>query len=268
MKIVFICVNYNNSNITKNYILNVLKISSNFDVKIVVVDNSSFEDDLECLRNSIVDLDINKDRLILIESKYNLGYFKGLNLGIEWALKNEHPQFIVIGNNDLEFYDDFLLNLMSLDINANELVIAPDIITREGIHENPHLIQRMSFIRKLKLEIYFSCYFVARIITLFYSTERKHKSIDLERKYIHMGIGALYVLTPFFFHHFNKLWDYVFLYGEEAILAGQVNSVNGKIVYEPSLKCYHNESSTTSKLPTKNKYKITQKSFGIYKKYL
>ena len=83
-----------------------------------------------------------------------------------------------------------------------------------------------------------------------------------------MGIGALYVLTPNFFNHFDKLWEDVFLYGEEAILTGQVNSVNGKIWYEPSLKCNHDESASTSKIGTKKKYKIIQNSYKIYKKYL
>jgi len=83
-----------------------------------------------------------------------------------------------------------------------------------------------------------------------------------------MAIGAVYILSRNFFKYFNKLWDKVFLYGEEAILASQIESVNGKIIYEPTLKCYHNESSTTSKIIYKEKYMIIQKSYRIYRKYL
>ncbi len=143
--------------------------------------------------------------------------------------------------------------------------MAPDVITIDKIHENPHVIHKMSFFRKLKYKIYFSNYYLAKLITQFYSAERKPKAFDPEAKYIYMGIGALYVLTPHFFSHFNSLWDDVFLYGEEAVLTGQVNSVGGKIWYEPSLKCDHNESASTSKIGSKTKYKIIQNSYRFIK---
>lgn len=266
MKLVFVCVNYNNSEVTLNYISNVLGIKGDYDLKIVVVDNASNEVDVNELYQGIQVLK-NEDVVLLI-SDSNLGYFKGLNLGIKWALDNSYNQYQIVGNNDLEFFPDFLKNLEQLDVKKNELVLAPDVITIEGIHENPHVIHKMSFLRKLKYEIYFSNYYLAKLITLFYSAERKPKVYDPIKKHIHMGIGALYILTPNFFKHFDKLWDDVFLYGEEALLAGQIISVDGKIVYEPLLKCNHNESATTSKMGTKYKYKVIQSSYKIYKKYL
>jgi GT2 family glycosyltransferase len=266
MEIAFICVNYNNSKITLEYILNVIKIKQNHRVKIIVVDNASDIKDVNQLETDIENLKTNA--VLLLKSEHNLGYFKGLNLGIKCALDNGYNQFQVIGNNDLEFYNDFLDVLERIEIKDYELILAPDVITIEGIHENPHVINKMSFLRKLKSEIYFSNYYLAKLITRFYSSERKPKSFDSERKHIYMGIGALYVLTPNFFLNFDKLWDDVFLYGEEAILAGQICSVAGKIVYEPMLKCNHNESATTSKMETKYKYKIIQSSYKIYKKYL
>lgn len=266
MKAAFICVNYNNSKVTMDYIFNVIEINKTHDVKIIVVDNASQEDDLHNLSIHITDL--KNENVILLKSNSNLGYFKGLNLGIKWALLNGYNQYQIVGNNDLEFFPDFLNNLEHLELKKNELILSPDIITIEGIHENPHVIYRMSFLRKLKYDIYFFNYYLGKLITKFYSAERKPKAFDPERKYIHMGNGALYVLTPNFFLHFDKLWDDVFLYGEEAILAGQVISVDGKILYEPLLKCNHNESSTTSKMESKHKYKVIQSSYKIYKKYL
>lgn len=266
MKVVFICVNYNNSKVTLDYILNVMKIQYNYDLKIIIVDNASQENDFNNLEKKINALKYKN--VILLKSHTNLGYFKGLNIGIKWALENGYNQYQIIGNNDLEFHSDFLVILKNLDLKANELVLAPDVITTNGIHENPHVINKMSFMRKLKYEIYFFNYYLAKIITKFYSAERKPKVFDSQRKYIHMGIGALYVLTPFFFNHFDELWDDVFLYGEEAILSGQILSVDGKILYEPLLKCNHMESLTTSKMETKYKYKVIQSSYRIYKKYL
>lgn len=266
MKTAFVCVNYNNSKITLEYISNVLEIKKDFDVKIIVVDNASEKNDIDSLSSYIEDL--KNENVILLKSESNLGYFKGLNLGIKWALTNGYNEYQVVGNNDLEFFSDFLNNLEHLEVKKNELILSPDIITIEGIHENPHVIHKMSFLRKLKYDIYFFNYYLAKLITKFYSAERKPKAFDPERRYIHMGNGALYVLTPGFFLYFDKLWDDVFLYGEEAILAGQVISVDGKIVYEPLLKCNHHESATTSRMESKYKYKVIQSSYKIYKKYL
>lgn len=266
MKIAFVCVNYNNSKITQDYIFNVLKIKGKNEVKVIVVDNSSQSHDVKDLARFINNLQDN--RVMLLESKVNLGYFKGLNLGVKWAVDNGFNQYQIVGNNDIEFYDDFLINLEKIVIEEETLVLSPDVITNEGSHENPHVIYRLPFSRIIKYDIYYSNYYLARLINLFFSIERKFKAFDPESKFIHMGIGALYVLTPNFFKHFDSLWEDVFLYGEEAILAGQMKSVDGKIFYEPSLKCNHNESATTSKMPSKYKYQVIKKSYKIYKKYL
>ncbi|MES2517798.1 MAG: glycosyltransferase [Bacteroidota bacterium] len=266
MKVAFICVNYNNASISISYIENVQKIKSNNNVKIIVVDNASKEGDYKILNNYIENLQ--DDSISLIRSKQNLGYFNGLNIGIKQALNDGFNEYQIIGNNDIEFSSDFLEVLRVINLKENEMILSPDVVTTEGIHENPHVIEKISFFRWLKHEVYFSSYYIACLITLFYSAERKPKLFDSERKYIHMGIGALYVLTPNFFSKFSELWDKVFLYGEEAILSGQILSVDGKILYEPTLRCFHNESATTSKLTSKSKYKITRESYKIYKKYL
>lgn len=266
MKVAFVCVNYNNYKVTMNYIHSALNIVGSFDVRIIVVDNASRNEDLFLMEKSINEL--NGENVVLVKSSSNVGYFGGLNLGIRWALEHGYNQFQIVGNNDIIFASDFLTNLEKLELNNDELILAPDIITSDNSHENPHVVSKMSWARKLKYEIYFSNYYVARAINLFYSAERKEKAFDPNRKHIYMGIGALYVLTPFFFKHFTSLWNLVFLYGEEAILAGQIQSVSGKILYDPILRCYHEESSTTSKLQTKVKFNIIRKSYSIYKKYL
>jgi GT2 family glycosyltransferase len=238
-----------------------------YDIMIVVVDNSKDQDDFLELTKYIQNNQINNQ--VKIVKINNNGYFDALNIGIDYIDKIQYrPEYYIIGNNDITFENDFLKILKELKIENDELVIAPDVITNEKSHENPHVIDRVSIVRKLKYDLYYCHYFVAKLITKFYSTDRKLKKFDSQRKHIHMGIGALYILTPNFFIHFNKLWNEVFLYGEEAILAGQMMSVKGKILYEPNLKCFHNESTTTSKLPAKEKYLIIKSSYKKYRKYL
>src|SRR5690606_33134061 len=145
----------------------------------------------------------------------------------------------------------------------------PDVITNDGSHENPQLRNRISKFKKMSFDIYYSNYYIAKFIDIFYKTkDRKFKTYDPIRQEVYQGIGAIYILTQSFFKYFDKLWEKVFLYCEEPILSAQVRSVNGKIIYDPILKCFHNESASTSKIGSRNKYEIYRKSYRIARKYM
>lgn len=264
--VVFVCVNYNDNDVTSKYVTNVLNMKSNFNIKIIIVDNNSIIDDQIKLSNFVKNT--SNENLYLLNSDINLGYFKGLNLGIKFAFKKFNFDFLIIGNNDLIFDQDFLFELEISSYDPTVMVLAPDVYTSDGIHENPHIIKRVSFFRRTVYKIYFLNYYIAYLISLIYKPKRRYRGFITKQQYIYMGIGALYILTPNFFKHFTTLWDQVFLYGEEALLAGQVKSVNGNTLYMPSLKCLHFGSSTTSSLKTRKKYKMEQSSYNLYKKYL
>ena len=264
---IFICVNYNSSRETINYVGSIIELSDWFESRIIIVDNFSEKEEVDILSEYLYSLSDNKIKLIL--AKANLGYFGGLNIGIEYGLKNfGFDNYFIVGNNDIKFDIDFLKELKKIRISDDLLVLAPDIVTKNGIHENPHVINKISLLRKLAYRIYYTNFFVAKLIHMFYSPKRKPKAFVNESMDIRMGIGALYILTPVFFRYFSALWDKVFLYGEEAILAKQIRSVKGRIRYIHTLKCYHNESYTTSKLPARKKYEIMRKSYFTYNKYL
>lgn len=263
----FICVNYNSYEETLKYIDNVLSLSEK--TMVIIVDNSPTEGSHTIIKNYIEEKE-SHSRVKLLR-RNNKGYFQGLNDGIIYAQNELQIQntFYIVGNNDIIFREDFVENLYKIELQEKDLVLAPDIITTEGSHENPHVIERMGFLRKLKYKLYFSHFQVAKLMSKIKNpNQRPMKPYDPQRKKIYMGIGALYVLTPQFFNHFEKLTEEVFLYGEEAVFAGQISSVDGNIIYEPALVCYHNESSTTSRMDNRNKYEIIRKSYKIYKKYL
>ena len=46
MKIAFICVNYNNSNYTRDYINSALKFRNHCSLKVIIIDNASEKDDM------------------------------------------------------------------------------------------------------------------------------------------------------------------------------------------------------------------------------
>ncbi|WP_310556237.1 glycosyltransferase [Flavobacterium sp.] len=270
MKTAFVCVNYNNSKITQDYIVNVLDIKKNYDVKIIVVDNASEENDvnglsvyINCLKN---------DNVILLKSNSNLGYFKGLNLGMNYLEKSEFDYF-VIGNNDLIFDENFINNLKSKKIKNEVFVIAPNIIRLDGVHQNPHIVTKFSPIQNLYRKIFFSNYYIGIFVQFVYNKLRtklvKEDRVNNDKEQeILMGYGACYILTKSFFNIFNELDAPVFLMGEEGILANQVLSGNGVTLYCPDLIVNHHDHSSIGKVPSKTLYKFSQDSFKYYLKNL
>src|ERR1700676_135036 len=102
-------------------------------------------------------------------------------------------------------------------------VICPDIVTLDGIHQNPHVIERISRIRELVYDIYYSYYYVALLIRRLASltarfTDRTDETEWSVRRLIYQGHGACYVLGPAFFRNCAELWAPTFLMGEEFFL--------------------------------------------------
>jgi GT2 family glycosyltransferase len=73
--------------------------------KIIIVDNASSNDSLKILKETINDC-------IIIESKENLGFAGGNNLGIKYAL-HHNCDYIMLLNNDTLVKTDFLDNMLN-----------------------------------------------------------------------------------------------------------------------------------------------------------
>lgn len=270
-RFVFIAVNYNGSNFTKDYIdsINNLMIDGNDNVEIIIVDNQSEVEDFDVLKSYCSDI----NNVRIIRPGRNLGYFKGLNQGIINVDRDKHTM-LVIGNNDLTFDKDFIRNLKKINYDNDVLVIAPNITTKEGRQQNPHVIDKVSTIEKIKNNIYFKNYYFGQIFRFINQSLKRliNKPVILKNDYgqmkIKRGIGACYVLTPHFFNQFDKLDDRVFMWGEEALLSNQVESVNGFTLYDPTIKIIHHESASVSSIQSKKKYYMIKESYKVYKKYL
>ena len=270
MSISFVCINYNNNKITKDYILSVLSIKGNHQIEIIIIDNASISSDFNALISFIESL--NLDFIKLIKSSINLGYFKGLNLGLKHLEKSKND-FIIIGNNDITFDDNFLKLLIKKKILDNIFIIAPNIITKEGVHQNPHFINKFSFFQKLFRKIYFSNYYLGLILQFLFSYLRKYffrrdRSKNNLEQIIHMGYGACYILTNNFLKKFTELDSPVFLMGEEGILANQVLSASGLTLYSPDLIVNHLDHSSIKKLTSRKLYELSKTSYRYYLKNL
>lgn len=269
-KICFIAVNYNNSNHTINYIKSILLLEELDHYGIVIVDNASESSDFLMLEEYCRVL--SNAHVHLIRNELNSGYFPGLNVGLKF-IENRAYKLVVVGNNDLTFQSDFLLALEQLSYDQQTFAIAPNIVSADGRHQNPHCINRVSRFRVFCYDLYFMNYYFGKLLFWTMQIFKKYtlsppKEIWREQRHIHMGIGACYVLTEEFFKAYNALDDRVFLWGEEALLAGQISRANGKTLYAPSLIVNHFENASVSKIPSIRSYEITRESYKIYREYL
>lgn len=277
MKFVFIAVNYNGATHTQNYLqsLQEATLPAGDSLEAIIVDNKSSEEDLARVKDSVALRPF--ARLIMLD--YNTGYFRGLNAGLDTCAK-DRDTLLIVGNNDLRFDADFISRLKDIRYENDVMVIAPNIITLEGRRQNPHVMVRVPTLELLKARIYFSNYYmgqagryagaVAKTLIRVVLPPRSHRKPVVEpgRMKIKRGIGACYVLTPNFFKHHKRLDDRVFLWGEEALLSHQVESVSGTTLYDPTIKVTHCESASVRFIETRERYEIVRASYRIYRKYL
>lgn len=270
MRVGYVCTNFNNSTFTVDAVRTLLS-NKRHDIRIAVVDNASgaeslgklllLENDYPCVR--------------VIQCKENVGYFRGLNVGIRY-LRNEFAgvDWMVVGNNDLEFPDNFI---DVLETNAERFrahaVVSPDVVTIEGEHQNPHVIAGISKLRELFYDLYYSNYYVAMLIqklarTLPSVSERSDEEHWQTAQPIHQGHGSCYVLTPRFFEQFSELWAPTFLMGEEYFLSKQLSDVGQQVYYDPTLQVVHHWHGSLAKLPNKARWAMARDAHREYRKYV
>lgn len=257
-----VVTNYNNSKLTIDLIES-LSTQSYQSFKLCVVDCASSEDQKSKLRTCIEQKD---DRFVLLPLTENIGYFPGINEGLRFLGGVGALDCVVIGNNDLIFPSDFCSLVRSFFLqNPHQFVLAPDIMTLTGEHQNPHVRNRISAMREKIYDLYYSSYFVAFCIgfisrCLGRLSSRGDEDTFATAGFIEQGFGAVYVLGPKFFKSFDRLESPSFLYHEEAFLTTQLSRIGERVYYDPSIRVVHVCKGSTSALQSYDKWKIASKS--------
>lgn len=267
----FVMTNYNSSEDTRNAIQSINSTIEREKYQIVVVDNNSNEESKQALKR----IETEFDNVHLILNNENVGYFKGLNLGIKYLKRNfTEIEYMVIGNNDLiypeNFYDSIINNL---SIFKKYPVISPNVVTNDGMHQNPHVISKISSFREMIYDLYYYNYFLAVCITKISKFTNKFTDRSDEKQFeiaqeIYQGHGSCYILGPVFFENFEELWAPTFLMGEEFFLSLQLKSKKFSMYYLPKISVLHTGNSSIGKVPKKEIWNISRKSHIEYRKHV
>lgn len=229
---------------------------------IIIVDNGSPNSSFEEL-NTIFE---NYEDIILIKSNENLGFARGNNIGFIYAKNTLKSDFIIMINNDtIVSQNNFLQQINKLYKKYDFAVLGPDILTIDGIHQNPFLPCEWT-INKLRLARFKQrikyCLTVLHLDELFLKKYKHQRKKVIKEDVIGANLhGACLIFSKKYIDIFDGLCDKTFLYMEEEILSLYLRHYKLISVYSPTLIIYHKEDIATKlvqKSPTKrklNKYK-------------
>lgn len=276
MVVSYIVLHYKNLKDTVNCVESLLKIvDSNH--RIVVVDNGSNDGSGEKLEEKYC----NFNQVKVLKLSENVGFSKGNNAGYQYIKKEINPDFIVISNNDVVFYqEDFENKIEEIYLETQFHVLGPDVyIPRHRDHQNP-LFKKAISIDELKNEIYQYKYYKKypkkfegrlkihilknmlcsnnKTINYLYSKFRKKEILDYRKRYNNVGLqGSCLIFSKDFIENEEKAFDpEPFLYEEEVFLFLKCQKRNYKMVYDPSIGIYHEEAASFIHSNKNNKERI------------
>lgn len=198
-------------------------------IHIVIVDNKSTDNSANLLKKTLSGQNIH-----FLQSKKNLGFANGNNLGILYAREVLHTDYVYLVNSDIEFFDENVLSETFDAVEPNIAVVAPEIINSKN---EPAYLSRLTvptvaeqkkeyFKRKLYLTIV-----KHNFLNAIYSKFKKTRNLYVPPVYdgkasrqpeISNDIwlpGCGFLLTPYYFSHYKMLYPYTFMYYEESILS-------------------------------------------------
>ena len=134
-KFAFVVLNYNSLDETYKCLESILRIKYD-NIEIVLIDNASKEQEEFVERFS----DIKDTRVHVLLSKKNVGYARGNNIGIHYAINNLNCDFVCVINPDVVVEDVNFVDTILKEFKKEKFAVSgPKIINHLGDNINPLL---------------------------------------------------------------------------------------------------------------------------------
>ncbi len=251
------------------------------DLNIVIVDNGSGNGSLEALEAYFK----NETKVTVIGSAENLGFARGNNLGIMYAVRCFRPDFIVAANSDIIFEQrDYCEQIMSIFRDRPFAILGGDITDASRTqHLNPVAIRRVYSTRYMRKQILVSDAkaWMFRLIKWLHlknlaaghygitpdaqgtagkesgqnaaTREVNGQSVAADSRVEEETEGALLhgcclIFSRLYLSKYNGFWPETFLYAEEEIVYYLALREGLRTLYSPRIGCVHKEAVTTKTL--------------------
>ncbi len=235
--------------------------------QVVIVDNSGEIDINDLNQADILEITILK--------KGNIGYLKGLGLGMKHGLQS-NPDFFVLCNPDVVF--ESALTIQDCESVIHNGVVAPYVQDLSGAAQNPNRRSKMSVSEQRIWAFMATSYTAYSVITWLKSWVKRFVGIARYRQNrlvttpesseIFLPHGSCMFVGRWLVENADFFDEDIFLWGEEAVIAGKCRENGGKVWFEPSIRVKHISHTSTGLISERNKYKIWRQSFKVYRRYL
>lgn len=272
MTMSYVVLHYKTPDVTVECLDNLIAVSSD-NSPIVVVDNGSNDGSAEMLEQRYA------NRIVLLRNNDNLGFAKGNNTGFRFVKENFHTDFVTVMNSDVIISSqDYECNISRYMNDNNLQLCGPDILTPDGRHQNPLLLQPFSswriakqmaidIVRLAMLKLHL---FERSILAVYNKSGASYhkKEPDLHNIYdcILHGSCVVYARSYVEKEDFAFL-PVTFLYGEEMILYDYCRQKGYKSGICPDAQVLHlgGKATKTDALPrNKQIFKTTQSLKSMY----
>lgn len=243
--LVFVVVlNWNGKDDTLNCLISLEKLNYT-NLEIVLVDNGSSDGTTILIQERMPHVKI-------IENEINLGFAKGVNIGIYYALQ-QGAEYILILNNDTTIDSDALLNMMKYT-SVGVGIIAPLIyydsersrIWSSGGMKHPLTYEKITKQRKSLSEDYFNQ--------------------AIERDYL---VGCAMLLSKKLIQEIGGFDERFFMYYEDSDMSLRARNAGYKLLLVPKAVVWHKVASSSGGSDSPNeRYWMARSSILFFKKHI
>ena len=263
-KLFFVILHYQNIDDTINCINSIKELNkcNQIEYKIIVIDNKSPNNtgiQLEAKYRTEKNVDC-----ILLDKNY--GFSIANNIGYKKA-KEKNADIICVINNDIIFEDKEFFNKLNENLLDYDIV-APDIINKDGQHQNP-LKEKPYSLKKAYKNLLFELFtfiivHIPMIRAWFISYNKKRNNKWMDQYYKNKKISSVSFVPFGAFIIYANNWiknedvafvSDTFMYAEEDMLGLYINKKKYKLHYDDTIHVRHLEGQSTKKI-NKDEYKL------------
>lgn len=264
----YLILHYKNIDDTIKCVESIEITSKNNSYFILIVDNGSGNGTGEKLEEIYYD----NPYIYILKTEKNLGFSGGNNIGYEYIRNNIETDYIVVTNNDIIFHQDNFFQMIHDIFQENHFyVLGPDIYVRRNMeHQSPIMLSSItSYEARKELQMYKyyqqhlrkyvlrrkfqniknNLYSNHKYFQYAYNKIKKKKTINYNEQYENVVLqGACIIFSTKFIEKEDILFTPApFLYCEEHILQHRCMRSEYKMIYDPRIRVWHEDSASITK---------------------
>ena len=251
----FVLLYYKDYDNTIKCIESILSLdNTRYKTTIVLVDNCSQDNAFERFK----ELYKNQDNIFYITNKKNLGFARGNNVGISYAVKTLKSDFVIAINTDTIINQiDFCNKIVEIYEKKHFDVLGPRVKgyvsdnDQSPIYADYDQDTRKKIIKD-GIKWFFWKIHIGGLIEKKQNLNVVKPNNKKINRYRCVCSGCCLVFSPHFFERWKGFYPGTFLYREESILFYIINRVGGKTYFAEEIVIKHKGGESTSKEFGKN----------------